>query len=510
MKKAYRNLRVVLIITLTHLLISSSILAQSPQKMSYQAVIRNSSDQLVTNHALGMQISILQGSPTGTAVYVETQTPSTNANGLVSIEIGGGTVTYGDFSTIDWSTGTYYIKTETDPAGGTTYSITGTSQILSVPYALHAKTVASYPETDPVFAAHASSGITSGNITNWNTAFSWGDHATEGYFANGGETVGTARILGNKDDFSLGIKTNDISRIFIANDGKIGIGTTTPSELLEVAGKIKATGGMDAGSNVISNVADPSDPQDAATKAYVDVSAETNANLTGMVTSVGNETTVVTNADLTGEVTSVGNTTTVSNSAVIGKVLTGFTSGAGTVDENDNILEAIQKLDGNNPVHYIGEKYGGGIVFYVYDNGQHGLIAAAVDQSTACPWGAGSGIYTLATSDGVGAGKANTAIILALQGVGDGSMYAAKVCFRYWVLDGGVRYSDWYLPSKHELNLLFNNRGYVGGFIETGGYWSSTEATQGEAWAQGFLNGTQIAEAKGESTITHARAIRAF
>ncbi|NOQ28270.1 MAG: hypothetical protein GQ564_23145, partial [Bacteroidales bacterium] len=74
----------------------------------------------------------------------------------------------------------------------------------------------------------------------------------------------------------------------------------------------------------------------------------TNANLTGMVTSVGNATTVVTNANLTGEVTSAGNAATVTNAAVIGKILTGYTSGAGAVAATDNILEAIQKLDGNN------------------------------------------------------------------------------------------------------------------------------------------------------------------
>jgi uncharacterized protein (TIGR02145 family) len=130
-----------LIITLTNLLISSSIIAQSPQKMSYQAVIRNSSDQLVTNHAVGMRVSILQGSETGTPVYVETQTTASNLNGLVTIEIGGGTPVTGTFAGIDWSTGTYFIKTETDPAGGTSYSITGTSQILSVPYALYSNSV---------------------------------------------------------------------------------------------------------------------------------------------------------------------------------------------------------------------------------------------------------------------------------------------------------------------------------------------------------------------------------
>lgn len=113
--------------------------AQAPEKMTYQAVIRNASNSLVSNATIGMQVSILQSSPTGVASYIETHTATSNANGLVTIEIGNGTPVAGSFSGIDWSNGPYYIKTETDPNGGTTYSITGTSQLLSVPYALFAK-----------------------------------------------------------------------------------------------------------------------------------------------------------------------------------------------------------------------------------------------------------------------------------------------------------------------------------------------------------------------------------
>jgi len=120
------------------LLMTASTFAQAPGKMSYQAVVRDSGDALVTNQAVGMQISILQTTATGTAVYVETQTPTTNVNGLVTLEIGTGTVVSGDFTTIDWSADSYFIKTETDPTGGASYTITGTSQLLSVPYALYA------------------------------------------------------------------------------------------------------------------------------------------------------------------------------------------------------------------------------------------------------------------------------------------------------------------------------------------------------------------------------------
>ena len=123
---------------LAWLLLTVSVFAQAPQKISYQAVIRNSSSVLITSTPVGMRISILQGSATGTAVYVEIYNPNpvTNANGLVSLEIGTGTVITGTFATINWAAGPYFIKTETDPNGGTNYSIVGTNELMSVPYAL--------------------------------------------------------------------------------------------------------------------------------------------------------------------------------------------------------------------------------------------------------------------------------------------------------------------------------------------------------------------------------------
>jgi hypothetical protein len=155
--------------TLVAILLTASVFAQSPEKISYQAVVRDASDNLTTNTQIGMQISILQGSASGTPVYVETQAPTTNANGLVSLEIGAGS-TSDDFSVIDWANGPYFVKTETDPTGGTTYTITGTSQLLSVPYALHAKTAETVTggitETDPTFSSSQAANITTTDITN--------------------------------------------------------------------------------------------------------------------------------------------------------------------------------------------------------------------------------------------------------------------------------------------------------------------------------------------------------
>src|SRR6056297_1254978 len=168
MKKQISILGILAII----ILVNATLWAQSPEKMSYQAVIRDSDDNLVVNTSVGMQISILQGTADGAAVYVETQEPTTNANGLVSIEIGSSdaTVVSGDFTTIDWSTGIYFIKTETDLNGGSSYTITGTSQLLSVPYALHAKTAdtvsGGITETDPVYSSSQAANITETDMTN--------------------------------------------------------------------------------------------------------------------------------------------------------------------------------------------------------------------------------------------------------------------------------------------------------------------------------------------------------
>jgi hypothetical protein len=124
-------------------IISTNVLAQAPQKMSYQAVIRNGQNELVFNKLVGIRISILQGGTQGTSVYSELHSATTNANGLVSIEIGEGTNKTGTFSSINWGNGTYFLKTETDPTNGTNYSIVATSQLLSVPYALESKNASS-------------------------------------------------------------------------------------------------------------------------------------------------------------------------------------------------------------------------------------------------------------------------------------------------------------------------------------------------------------------------------
>jgi hypothetical protein len=315
---------------------AACLAAQSPEKISYQAVIRNSNGALVINSNVKIRVQILQTSEFGAPVYDETHTATTNENGLATLEIGGGTIEPGTLSTfadIDWSLGPYFLKTLIDPSGGTTFSITGTTQLLSVPYALYAK--------------------------------------------NGG-TPGPQGIQGEKGD----------------------------------------------------------------------------AGREGQQGPIG---------------------------------LTGATGGY--------------------PVHTVGESYGGGIVFYVYDNGQHGLIAATADQSAGIRWYGGSYTNTRARADGVGAGKANTAIIIANQGSVDADVFAATFCNEYSVSVNGVSYGDWYLPSKFELNLLYLNKSAVGGFGSFT-YWSSSEEDFDFVFVQDFYNGNQDHSLKHGSQ--HVRAIRSF
>ncbi|MDZ7738201.1 MAG: tail fiber domain-containing protein [Bacteroidales bacterium] len=115
-----------------------SVFAQAPQELNYQAVVRDASGNPIASTTVGVKLSILQGSSSGSPVCIEEFSPATNAYGLVTLEIGS--VNNVDFEAIDWSVGPYFLKVEIEQAGGTSYTEAGTTQLLSVPYALHAAT----------------------------------------------------------------------------------------------------------------------------------------------------------------------------------------------------------------------------------------------------------------------------------------------------------------------------------------------------------------------------------
>jgi len=117
-------------------------MAQAPDGFNYQAVARDASGEVLTNQQVGVKISIIQGSAEGDAVYTEAFTPVTNEFGLINIMIGSGSVLYGNFEMIQWADGPYFVEVHMDAAGGSDYTAMGTSKLLSVPYALHARTSA--------------------------------------------------------------------------------------------------------------------------------------------------------------------------------------------------------------------------------------------------------------------------------------------------------------------------------------------------------------------------------
>jgi hypothetical protein len=442
------------------LLMTASVWAQAPEKMSYQAVVRDAGNALVTTQAVGMQISILQGGATGTAVYVETQTPTTNANGLVSLEIGTGTLVSGNFTAIDWANDTYFIKTETDPTGGTNYTIAGTSQLLSVPYALHAKTAEIVTETDPIYTGSEAASITASDITNLGnlSGINTGDQDLS--------TLATKTALGD----STALVRSEIPDVsgFLSTE-------TDPVYTTSQAANITATDITNLGNLSNINTGD----QDLSTLATKTALGDSTAQLRSEIPAVadGSETQVTagTNVSVTGS---------------------GTTASPYVVNATGATALAI------------GDSYQGGIIFWLDATGQHGLIAATADQSTGIQWYNGTYRYTGTTGDGLYAGSMNTAMIVATQ-MSDNQTgnFAAKVCADYSVTVGGVIYGDWYLPSKYELNLLYLQKAVVGGFASAD-YWSSSEINSDGAWDQDFANGGQGGSSR--NVTGYVRAVRAF
>ncbi len=126
-------------------ILTIGIFAQTPQSFKYQSVVRDLTGNIITNQLVAVKISLLIGSETGPVVYSEVHSGTTNQFGLITLDIGSGTIESGVFSSIDWRLDNYFLKLEIDIAGGTNFQFMGTSQLLSVPYSLHSHTSEKFP-----------------------------------------------------------------------------------------------------------------------------------------------------------------------------------------------------------------------------------------------------------------------------------------------------------------------------------------------------------------------------
>ena len=584
------------------LFLSLNIYAQSPEKMSYQAIVRDANNTLVANKTIGMQISILQSNTTGTVVYAETHTIDTNLNGLVSLEIGRGS-TSDNFSTIDWSAGPYFIKTETDPTGGSSYTITGTSQLMSVPFALYANTsgssqtnatniaknktaielnTAKVGYTEILVSANADvvANTAKTGITNDQASAIKANTAKTSMIL--GTTASTA-LAGNTStitsDQASAIKVNTAKITNATHTGDVtGVTALTIVDDAVTTAKIKDANVTDA--KIVTVSASKLTGAVSVAKGGTNISsyregdflyANSDGELTtltkgtaGQVLSMnGRETAPEWKAAATGVAKDGykagdflyaggrGELTTLSAgragqvlvmdtdgtapewAAATGVAKDGYKAGdflyAGGRGELITLSagragQVLTMKDSETPewgsatkAYSIGDFVHGGIVFWVDETGQHGLVCAKQDQNASVRWFGGTNGNTQAKGDGVYAGKANTTIIITgTVSIGDdNATYAARICNELEITVGDKTYGDWYLPSNHELNLMYQNKRTINttagnnrGSDLSNAYWSSTEIDNDGALKTDFSGGRGVETNKGSTS--NVRAVRAF
>jgi hypothetical protein len=499
-----------LVVLLMTLLLASGLFAQTLSKMSYQGVIRNSDGQLVTNKSIGIQICILKGSETGSIVYCEFQNAATNSNGLISIKIGSDAT----FSNIDWSTDDYFIRTEVDLAGSHDYSITGISQLLSVPYAIHAKTAETITgeisETDPIFMAWNKN---YNDLTNIPTTFNPTTH--------------------NHDWIDISSKPTTISGYGITDafDGNYNNLTNRPDlfsgsfdDLLNKPTTISGYGITDAFDGNYNNLINRPDlfsgsfddlfnkPTTISGYGITDVFDGNYNNLTNKPTLFSGSYNDLTNKPVNVTTTTDGfmsstdkvklNSLQNANGSET-KIVAGTNTtvtGLGTT-ANPYVINATNTVTEPETEYYLGQELDGGIIFCLYrgnDGQQHGLIVNFYQASSTMAW---QSSITLTNAISTWDGVSNTILLV-------------NSSIKTYITNLGA---GWYLPSIDELKILWNNRFYVNRALtgtsytllsSDNSYWSSTEASLNNALQLNFRVGQIYMDGKPNTYLV--RAIRAF
>jgi len=249
MKKLISKIVVLLLFTLNFSL--STLLAQAPQAFKYQAVVRDNGGNVLTNHIVNFKISILKSSASGTAVYVETQKDTTNPFGLANLKIGNGTFVSGSFTTINWGNDEYFVKIEFDVNGGSSFQTMGTSQLLSVPYALYSQASGGdgiwTKDSNRVYLSDSTGNVGIGIIDpNQTLEVGKGIRIRESCGGNAGYYLDWSygQISGGFTNWDLKVSdAGNIERVMrISSNGNVNIGNTNPLTKLQVNGPVLLNG----------------------------------------------------------------------------------------------------------------------------------------------------------------------------------------------------------------------------------------------------------------------------